>query len=306
MWNLTSTANDSSIEQTQTRRSPRRGFRAGWSRSQWRAALAGLVVATGLAFAYVYYLTYGGDVSPDSPYGYAFAIAGTLLLVVVGVGYALRKRWRRMRRGLLHTALSWHVVGGILALGLILMHAVGNFHPRTGTYALYSLIALVVSGIIGKQLDRIAPRRIAKAALKTVTGDGEERLESLISVLDATRHHHHGRRKTTNSHTAAGDDRGSTAAWVPWDLAYYDLSAAPNEIPSLLGHSTPGDARPSPRETATLAAQSGVIGQAIGVERLYLRLIRVWRLLHTALSILTLALIVWHLEFAATLLLNAR
>src|SRR5438309_5736930 len=106
MWNLTSTANGSSIEQTQTRRSPRRGFRGGWSRSQWRAALAGLVVATGLAFAYVYYLSFGGDVSPDSLYGYAFAIAGTLLLAVVGVGYTLRKRVRRARRGLLHTALS--------------------------------------------------------------------------------------------------------------------------------------------------------------------------------------------------------
>ncbi|HEX8034680.1 MAG TPA: hypothetical protein VF510_12575, partial [Ktedonobacterales bacterium] len=281
MWNLTSTGNDSSIEQTQTRRSPRRGFRAGWSQSQWRAALAGLVVATGLAFAYVYYLSFGGDVSPDSPYGYAFAIAGTLLLVVVGVGYTLRKRVRRMRRGLLHSALSWHVVGGIIALGLILLHAIGNFHPRTGTYALYGLIALVVSGIIGKQLDRIAPRRIAKATLKTVTGDGEERLESLVSILDATRHHHPGRRTATHSHAGAGDASASTAAWVPWDLAYYDLSAAPDEIPSLLGHSNAGNAPRSRRETATLAAQSGVIGQAIGAERLYLRLIRVWRLLHT-------------------------
>ncbi|MGZ3581242.1 MAG: hypothetical protein ACXWP6_00690 [Ktedonobacterales bacterium] len=305
MWNLTSTANDSSIAQTQTRRPPRRRFGAGWSRSQWRAVLAGLVVATGMAFAYVYYVSFGRDVSPDSLYGYAFAIAGTLLLVAVGVGYTVRKRVRGARRGLLHTALSFHIVGGILALGLIMMHAVGNFHPRTGTYALVSLIALVVSGIIGKQLDRVAPRIIAKSALKTVTGDGEERLESLMSALDATRHQHRERRKTTNSHVGAGDATASTAASIPWDLAYYDLSVAPSEIPSLLGHSTNGGAHRPPSETA-LAAQSGVIGQAIGVERLFQRLIRVWRLLHTLLSILTLVLILWHLEYAATLLLNTR
>ncbi len=303
MWNATSPANDSSLAQTQTSRPRRRGFRAGWSRSQWRAALVGLFVASGLGGAYAYYMLYGGDVSPDSLYGYVFAIAGTLLLAAVGVGYTLRKRWRHARRGLLHTALSWHIVGGILALGLILMHAVGNFHPRTGTYALYSLIALVVSGIVGKQLDRIAPRRIAKAALKTVTGDGEERLESLVGVLDA-KHHRRGQRLPTTSQAAAGGDTASAAGGIPWDLAYYDMKAAPGEIPSLLGHSTPGGARSASGKA--LAAQSGVIGQAIGVERLYLRLIRVWRLFHTLLSILTLALIVWHLEFAATLLLNAR
>ncbi len=72
--------------------------------------------------------------------------------------------WRG-RFGLLHTALSWHVVGGILALALILAHSAGNYHPRTGSYALYSLIALVVSGIIGKQLDRdrASPGRQSRA-----------------------------------------------------------------------------------------------------------------------------------------------
>jgi hypothetical protein len=44
----------------------------------------------------------------------------------------------------------------------------------------------------------------------------------------------------------------------------------------------------------------------MGMERLCLHLIRVWRYLHTALSVLTLILILWHLEFAATLLLAAR
>jgi hypothetical protein len=55
-----------------------------------------------------------------------------------------------------------------------------------------------------------------------------------------------------------------------------------------------------------IASESAAIRRAIAAERFYLQLIRVWRYLHTALSVATLALILWHLEFAATLLLGKR
>jgi len=282
---------------TQLQRRQRLG---GWSRSQWAAALVGLALGGALAFGYVSYLR-EGDVSPDSQYGYIFAILGTLLLVVVGAGYVLRKRLWRRRFGLLHTALSWHVVGGILALALILAHSAGNFHPRTGSYALYSLIALVVSGIIGKQLDKIAPRLAARAALKTLTADGEERLDALVTTLTWRRQRRHERSRPLSQPTR------QTTSSVPWDLAYYDLSAPPEEIPALLHQQHSGHARPaSPAMEGALASEAVTIRQQIGMERLCLHLIRAWRYLHTALSVVTLALILWHLEFAATLLLAAR
>lgn len=282
-------------------RDTRQPGRARWSRSQWQTAIVGLLLGGGLVYGYVTYLRSGDDVSPDSLYGYIFAIAATILLALVGVGYMLRKRLRRSRIGLLHTALSWHIVGGILGLALVFAHAAGNFHPRTGTYALYSLIALVVSGIIGKQLDRIAPRLAARAALKTLTSDGEERLDVLVSTLS-------GKHRAAVKRQQASSQQGASSA--PWDLAYYDLSATPDQIPSLLNQHHGGTARSAwsarDRTAGTLASESSEIRQAIGVERLCLHLIRVWRHLHTALSVLTLALILWHLEFAATLLLNAR
>jgi hypothetical protein len=272
----------------------------GWSRSQWAAALVGLALGGALAYGYVTYLRQG-DVSPDSRTGYIFAILGTLLLVIVGAGYALRKRLWRGRVGLLHTALSWHVVGGILALALIFAHSAGNFHPRTGSYALYSLIALVVSGIIGKQLDKIAPRLAARAALKTLTADGEERLDALVSTLPRKRQR---RRERSRSISPLTQHAASSA---PWDLAYYDLSAPPEEIPALLHQQRSGYARAaSPAMEGALASEAITIRQQMGMERLCLHLIRIWRYLHTALSVVTLALILWHLEFAATLLLAAR
>ena len=275
---------------------------AGWSRTQKLAATVGLFAEGGLAYVYAYYL-HSGDVSPDSRYGYIFAIAGTALLALVGLGYTLRKRLQRLRYGLLHAALSWHMVGGILALILILMHAAGNFHPRTGTYALCSLIALVVSGIIGKQLDRIAPRLAARAALKTLASDGEERLEALVGGLSRRRE----TRRAQAARRKKAEERGtSSTAWESWDLAYFNLDARAEDIPSLMHHPRPTSAYPPPGGAAALAAESDEIRQAIGMELFCLRLIRVWRYLHTALCWLTLVLILWHLEYAVTLLFNAR
>jgi hypothetical protein len=54
------------------------------------------------------------------------------------------------------------------------------------------------------------------------------------------------------------------------------------------------------------ASLSKELRQAIGLEKFLLRLIRIWRYLHIMLSGLTLILILWHLEYAATLLLSSR
>ncbi|HEU0026493.1 MAG TPA: hypothetical protein VFQ25_05195 [Ktedonobacterales bacterium] len=285
-------------------RYPRLG--GGLSRAQRVAALLMLLIGVGLVYIYIAYLR-SSDVSPDSFYGYMFAIAGTLVLLLVGAGYTLRKRLRRNWAGLLHVALAWHVMGGLLALTLILMHAAGNFHPRTGSYALYGLIALVVSGIIGRALDRIAPRVAAKAALRTLTPDGEERLESLVAALDRKWRF---RREDRPQAPKASEPRKTGA---PWDLAYYDLGADPNEIPALLNQQgEAGHKREAPDLTVdgvsrgAMASESAAIRRAIGTERLFLHLVRVWRYLHTALSVITLGLILWHLEYAAVLLIGAR
>jgi hypothetical protein len=260
--------------------------------------LVGLALGGTLGYGYLTYLR-EDDLAPDSRYGYIFAVLGTLLLAAVGIGYVLRKRLWRGRFGLLHTALAWHIMGGILALALILAHAVGNFHPRTGTYALLSLIALVISGIIGKQLDRIAPRLAARAAMKTLTANGEERLDALVNTLTWRRP---GRRERSR---VIGDQQAASS--VPWDLAYYDLGAQPDEIPALLQQQSRQHMQTTlPSAEGALASEAVAIRREMAKERLCLQLTHVWRHLHAALSVLTLALILWHLEFAATLLLAAR
>ncbi len=254
------------------------------------------------------------DIAPDSMMGYIFAIAGTVLLLLVGLGYTIRKRLGRRWPGRLHTFLAWHMVGGILGLVLILMHAAGNFNPRSGTYALYGLIAVVASGIVGRVLDRFAPRLAANAALQAISASGEERMDDLEQELEYVASTEAAQRASRAAH-----ERG-----VPWDLAYYDLDPEVEDIPALLSQGVRSDtgpilnlAQPSDDQHILLAAQrrqttGNVMREALSIraanrrERLYLQTIRVWRRLHTLLSLAALGLLAWHLEYAATLLMAAH
>ena len=286
------------------------------SRAQWTAVVLSTATGVGLAYLYTLYLR-SKDVAPDSIYGYGFAIIGTALLVLVGAGYALRKRLGRRWAGRLHTYLAWHMAGGLLGLVLILMHATGNFNPRSGTYALYGLIGVVISGVIGRVLDRLSPRLAAKAALQALSANGEERLDDLEEELAAIAQDTHARRRALQEQASRG---------APWDLAYYDLDPEIEEIPALLQglraengqildinqisgrmaalRQQPAFARR--QSTDALARQAAGIQRALNREQFYLHLVRVWRRLHTLISLAALGLLLWHLEYAATLLIGAK
>jgi hypothetical protein len=243
--------------------------------------------------------------------GYIFAIVGTALLLLVALGYTIRKRLGRRWPGRLHHFLTWHMLGALLGLTLILMHAAGNFHPRSGTYALYGLIAVTASGIVGRLLDRFAPRLAAAAALQATTTSGADRLDHLEHTLQSVAN-------------AANAQRIPPKSGVPWDLAYYDLDPEIEDIPTLLNQGIQSDTGPilalgqhatqmpsmlaaeRRQTTGQIMRQAAGIHAAIHREQLYLHTIRVWRRLHTLLSLLALALLLWHLAYAITLLIGAR
>lgn len=288
------------------------------SGAQWVATWVAVLTGVGLAYLYIMYQQ-SNDASPDSIYGYGFAIGGTALLLLVGLGYVLRKRVGRRKPGRLHALLAWHMAGGLLGLVLILMHADGNFNPRTGTYALYGLIGVVVSGVIGRVLDRLSPRMAARVALQALSASGEERLDDLEEELAAIAQDAQTRRERLQEQGARG---------APWDLAYYDLDPEVEDIPRLLHRGLRGETGPilnlkqlsgplavprsqqafAPRRQSTdaLARQAIDIQRVMGREQFYLQLVRVWRKLHMLISLAALGLLIWHLEFAATLLLNAK
>jgi hypothetical protein len=145
-----------------------------FSRLERRAALIGLGLALALIALYGWYLQ-GSAGAADSIPGLLFALAGTLLLLLVGIGYALRKRWALTWPGLLHRFLAWHMVGGLLGLLLIFMHTAGSLEQTSGAWTFYGLLGVVTSGVIGRLLDWLCPRLAARAALLALDASGEDR-----------------------------------------------------------------------------------------------------------------------------------
>lgn len=172
------------------------------SRAQGLALLVGVALVVALALLYHSYAQ-GAEVAPDSVYGLAFAMSGTLLLIVVGAGYALRKHWATRWPGRLYPFLLWHSVGGCLGLLLIWMHTAGSFEQSSGLYTFYGLLGVVGSGLIGRVLDYVCPRLAARAALQAVMAGGEKRLEAL-AVEAASRSFRRGGRRLRAIEREAG------------------------------------------------------------------------------------------------------
>ncbi|WIG61114.1 MAG: hypothetical protein OJF49_003862 [Ktedonobacterales bacterium] len=304
-----------------TRTSARPPIQAGYpmlgshgSRAQWLARLTALGIGICLIYPLYLYL-HSDDIAPDSAWGYGFAICGTALLILVGVSYSVRKRLNRHAPIRLHTMLAWHAVGGVVGVLLIVLHSAGNFNARSGTYALYGLLAVALSGIIGRLIDRLCPRLATAAAAQAMTEAGEDRLYALEQKLEAAQQLQHARRRA----------RRPRKANMPWDLAYHTLDPENDAIPGLLTHETmsgtgfvptrawryvgshTAQLLPHQRPFADyLHQQTTLTRAAMGREQFYLHMVRVWRRVHVLLCVAALGLLIWHLTYAAMLLLDAR
>src|SRR5579859_764838 len=296
----------------------------------WTKSFLTLLVVSGICIAVaIWYNHYGSDPTPDCMLGLIFAVAGTTLLVIVAVGYTLRRRSRKRAIGQLHSALNWHICLGILSLVLLFLHSFGNFNPRSGTYALYGMIALVVSGFIGRTLDHIMPRLITEEVRKALTTQGEDRLEDISQKLQAIVVHNtqelHGF-QANEPLTVTGKSRGSELMsaldnadskeyplHTSWDLAYISLEETPQEmsrdgqhyrfVPDKKSALTQPEALIPGAQEHMSALYS--VQQALQREQVYRYIIRYWRVLHIALMVLTVGLTLWHIEYAASLWIPA-
>ena len=297
-----------------------------------------LVIGVSIAF-YVIYSGLSPDTSPDSVAGYSYAVAGTGFMLLAALRFSQYRRSRLRSVGKLHAFLNWHVAFGMMALVLLFLHSFGNFNPRTGTYALYGMIALAISGFIGRGLDRIVPRLITEEARKALTAQGDDRIENIsqrlrsivshntqeeirgfqadsagrsmpgIPGLTGTPFANSGSRNAAGTVKAGG--KGGPVLQTSWDLAYISLEETPQELgrdsaqyrfvpdrKSALAR--PGALIPGAQEHMIALAD---VQKALKREEFFRYIIRYWRVFHISLAILTIALTLWHLEFAATLLL---
>ncbi len=290
-----------------------------------------LGVAVGVVF-FVWYIQHSNDVSPDSIAGYTYAIIGTLFLLLAAVLYSLKRRSHKKRTvGQLHKTLNWHICFGVLGLVFLFLHSFGNFNPRTGTYTLYGMIALALSGVIGRFLDRLVPRLITSEVHKALNVMGEDRIETISQTLQAIVVHNtqdlHSfavvpREKSPDASKSLVSLSGPVssdfsfihkdqALQTPWDLAYISLDATPQELSLEANHyrfipdkkselERPGALMPGAQEHISELQK---VEQAMQRELFYRYVIRYWRKFHILLALLTLALTLWHLIYAGQLLL---
>jgi len=274
---------------------------------------------------YWWYSHYGDDPTPYGNVGLSYRLMGLTFLALTGTLYSARRRLEHNAVGQLNRALNWHVFFALIGLALLLMHSFGNFNASSGTYALASMIALSLSGLLGRFLDRFLAWRIAVEAHRALTADGEDRIDALVQEIRRTIVAH--KRDGVRSFTPRSPELQQPPApsgrltetgllpeqWsnMPLDLAYTSLEKTSRQW-SWEGQDHrffPDGERPVVRPVAValdgqkqLAALQ-VVQRAMRREGFYRSIIYYWRAVHIALALLTLGLTIWHLVYALQLLL---
>lgn len=293
----------------------------------WKFALVVSLMLIGVAsIGYIWYMHSGNDTFPGGMMGLGFAFPGTFFLLLAAVLYAVRRRSRKKAVGQLHAALNWHMFFAIIGLALLFMHALGHFALISGTFALYGMIAVTVSGMIGRLLDRVVPRLIAGEVAKVLNAQGDDRIEAISQKLQAIVLHNnqklHGFALPSTEPPAVATPsqlptptkismapRGMTLH-APWDLAYISLEPTQQELDRSAPHhrfipdKKSGLHRPEtfmPGAEEQLAELDGV-NAALRREQVYRYIIRYWRIVHIVLAFVTIGLVIWHLIFALMIL----
>ena len=237
-----------------------------------------LLLGIALSF-YFWYSRNSDDLAPDSIAGFGFALAGTLCFLLAAICYSLWRRRKRRGIGQLNTALHWHIFFALLGFALILMHSFGNFNAKTGTYALYSMVALLVSGFVGRALDYLIPHLIACEVDAILTAEGDDRIEQMSRNGEFS--------YPLYLNPSLGKVRNDFQISSQWT----DPNAASMPLPVVM-------ARARQQVAAIQRTQ-----RAMQRELCYRYILLYWRLLHLCLAVGTIGLIIWHLIYVAQLML---
>lgn len=94
---------------------------------------------------------------PSSLFGLACG-AGSVIMIVLNLSYLVRRRWLNLLPGSLAAWMSCHVVTGVLALLLVLVHAAMAPQGTLGGHAFAALILLLITGAVGRYFYSFVPR----------------------------------------------------------------------------------------------------------------------------------------------------
>jgi hypothetical protein len=154
----------------------------GILRGIWRAGLALLVM---LVLVLAWLVAFGNLYTPGSKLGYNLGLAGGLMILSLLL-YPLRKRVPALNRlGHMETWFRYHMFIGIGGPVLILFHSTFKTGSMNGSIALYAMLLVALSGVIGRFVYRHIHRGLygREVTLTDAEADLKASLENMGSVF---------------------------------------------------------------------------------------------------------------------------
>ena len=109
-----------------------------------------VLVLLGLAMWVAYNVATGKYYTPRSNVGFYLGVVGSVMMLLM-LTYPLRKHLHFMHRwGALKHWFRIHMIMGIVGPTLILLHSTFHLRSLNATIALFSMLGVVISGIIGR------------------------------------------------------------------------------------------------------------------------------------------------------------
>ena len=107
-------------------------------------------VLVGLSVWVAYKVATGKYYTPRSSFGFYLGVVGSVMMLLM-LAYPLRKHVGFMRRwGALKNWFRLHMIMGIVGPTLVLFHSTFHLRSTNATVALFSMLGVVISGIIGR------------------------------------------------------------------------------------------------------------------------------------------------------------
>lgn len=146
----------------------------------WRSSIALLVV---LLLVLAWLVAFGKLYEPGSTLGYNLGLAGGLLMVSLLI-YPLRKRVRFLAwLGRMESWFKFHMMAGIGGPLLVLFHSTFKIGSMNGRVALYAMLLVAFSGVVGRFLYRHLHRGLYGRQL--TLADAENDLKASVASLDS-------------------------------------------------------------------------------------------------------------------------
>lgn len=256
-----------------------------WRRRAWLAG-AGVVLSY-LLYAWRSEFTHGGSFIGQA-YGYL-----ALVMILVLVYYAVRKRSYRSQRGNLEDWAQAHVYLGLIVVLVVLCHTGFRFQDKLAVSALLAMILVSLSGVVGVIFYTTVPRLLTTVGTEPPADEiahdieqARQRMERLArgrsrAFLEVLRH-------------LEGTQR--PIPFAGWRMLGRNPLAQESdaELKPLLA-AVPSEEQEDLKRLLVQSRQIGELHRRLAAQQRYRNLLQVWLYVHVPMTVALLVLVLSHL-----------